>query len=307
MINNRQVSLFQNSVSFGTSSGKSGLKSAFSKKFKVAVPKIEILEQPHVAIIKKDIQSITGNKNMLRVLIIVPLVMVIVVPTTLFLSVILTPVDSSDFAKLLNSLETPGLAADITDMRYATIGLLLNYVLPLFFLMIPVMASSVMAASAFVGEKEKKTLETLLYSPLPLKEIFIAKITASFLVSMFISAISFIAMLLVLEAEIKYAMGNFMVPGLTWLIMMILVSPAVSLIVINMIVRGSAKSRSSEEAQQRSVFLIFPVLLLILGQFTGIMMLSAWLFLAIGLVLAVIAILTFRGSFSKFHYENILR
>lgn len=39
-------------------------------------------------------------------------------------------------------------------------------------LMIPVMASSVMAASSFVGEKEKHTLETLLYSPLSLKQLF---------------------------------------------------------------------------------------------------------------------------------------
>ncbi|GHV36402.1 hypothetical protein AGMMS49546_01630 [Spirochaetia bacterium] len=42
------MSRFQNSVSFGTGSWKSGLKSAFPLKSKVAVPKSDILELPHM-------------------------------------------------------------------------------------------------------------------------------------------------------------------------------------------------------------------------------------------------------------------
>jgi len=41
--------LFQNSVSFVTSSRKSDLKFAFSIKSKVAVPKTEVLEQPQLS------------------------------------------------------------------------------------------------------------------------------------------------------------------------------------------------------------------------------------------------------------------
>lgn len=59
-----------------------------------------------------------------------------------------------------------------------------------------VRASSVMAASSFVGEKEKHTLETLLYSPLSLKQLFQSKILAGFLVGMMVSYISFAAMML---------------------------------------------------------------------------------------------------------------
>ncbi|GHV47955.1 hypothetical protein AGMMS49546_38090 [Spirochaetia bacterium] len=43
-----QLSRFQNSVSFGTGSWKSGLKSAFPLKSKVAVPKSDILELPQL-------------------------------------------------------------------------------------------------------------------------------------------------------------------------------------------------------------------------------------------------------------------
>jgi hypothetical protein len=43
------MSLFQNSVSFGTNSWKNRSKPGFSPKSKEAVPKTEVLEQPHMS------------------------------------------------------------------------------------------------------------------------------------------------------------------------------------------------------------------------------------------------------------------
>jgi hypothetical protein len=42
------MSLFQNSVSFETSSWKNRQKPGFSSKSKVAVPRTEVLEQPQI-------------------------------------------------------------------------------------------------------------------------------------------------------------------------------------------------------------------------------------------------------------------
>jgi len=80
-----------------------------------------------------------------------------------------------------------------------------------------------------------------------------------------------------------------------------------ALISINIIVRGSAKSQTSEEAQQSSLFLILPVILLIIGQFTGIMMLGPHIFLILGAATALIAVLLFKGSFGSYSYEKLLR
>jgi hypothetical protein len=46
----KELSLFQNSVSFEQALGKIGLKPAFSLKSKEAVPKTEVLEQPQLLI-----------------------------------------------------------------------------------------------------------------------------------------------------------------------------------------------------------------------------------------------------------------
>ena len=79
-----------------------------------------------------------------------PLVLTVVLPSVFVLVLTQKPDAASDFQKLLD--------------------------MPPFFLFVPIMASSVMAASSFVGEKEKHTLETLLYSPLSLRQLFQSKV-----------------------------------------------------------------------------------------------------------------------------------
>ena len=184
--------------------------------------------------------------------------------------------------------------------------LVFNYILPVFFLIIPIMASSIMAASSFVGEKEKHTLETLLYAPLTLNQIFRSKVMASFLLSMLVSLLSFVSMILVVETEAFFLMGALLIPKLNWLIILLLLSPGVSMIAVTLIVRVSAKAQSMEESQQSAVFLILPLVLLIAGQFSGVMLLSPLLLLALSLVCGVIAWLLLKKSMKRFSYELLL-
>ena len=169
------------------------------------------------------------------------------------------------------------------------------------------MASSVMAASSFVGEKEKHTLETLLYSPLSLRQLFQSKILAGFSVGMMVSYFSFAAMLLVVEMEVYFLTGNLITPGISWLIIMLLIAPSFSLVAIAVTVRSSAKAKTIEEAQQRAVFLIFPILALVIGQFAGILLLNSWILLGLGAVLVVLDMLLMRGAAGSFTYEKLLK
>jgi len=269
-----------------------------------------MINKMQTAIIKKDILSITANKRMLTVLITVPLVMIVVLPLTFILIVMLLPADSPDILQLIQLLKSsyPG-SGNLSDdnIKYMLVDMIINNVIPVFFILIPVMASSVMASGSFVGEKEKSTLETLLYCPLPLKKIFNAKVLASFLLSMAVSFFSFFVMMLVTETVFFTLTESLFRLNINWIIILLLVSPAAAIISINLIVRNSAKAQSSEEAQQSSLFLVLPVVLLVVGQFTGIMMISGKLFLLIAAILVIIAALTFKSSFRKFNYEALLR
>ncbi len=256
-----------------------------------------------LALIKKDIRSITSNKQVFMIMLIVPLALTIVLPSILVFVTVLFPESATDFQTLLNMLP-------ITEQRgnqeQMIVGLVLNKIMPAFFLMIPIMASSVMAASSFVGEKEKHTLETLLYSPLSLRQLFQSKIVAGFSIGMMVSFISFAAMIIVLEIEMLFLTGAAIMPDISWLIVMLLIAPAISLVAIGITVRGSAKAQTIEEAQQRAVFLIFPIIALVIGQFTGVIMVSSWLLLGMGIVLALTAALIIKGVAGKFTYERLI-
>ena len=262
------------------------------------------MNKKQLALIKKDIRGITSNKQVLMVMLIVPLALTIILPSVIVFVTVLVPEAASDYEKLLNMLPVTGKEYSREQM---ILRLIFNRIMPAFFMMIPLMASSVMAASSFVGEKEKHTLETLLYSPLSLKQLFQSKILAGFSVGMMVSFISFAAMMLVLETEIFLFTGSAIIPDVSWLIVMLLIAPAISLVAIALTVRGSAKAQTVEEAQQRAVFLIFPILALIIGQFTGVILVNSWLLLVVGIVLALLAFLLMRGAAGKFTYEKLLK
>lgn len=257
-----------------------------------------------LAVTKKDIRGVTLNKQVFAVLLIVPLALTIVLPSIFVLVTAFAPDAASDFQKILDMLPADNGAR---SQQQRIFGLILNNIMPVFFLMIPIMASSVMAASSFVGEKEKHTLETLLYSPLSLKQMFQAKILAGFSVGMMVSYISFAAMMLVLELEVFLLTGKAILPSSSWLAIMLLIAPAISIIAIAVTVRSSAKAQTIEEAQQRAVFLVFPILALLIGQFTGILLISAGLLWGVGAVLATLDLLLMRGAAGSFTYEKLLR
>ena len=57
----------------------------------------------------------------------------------------------------------------------------------------------------------------------------------------------------------------------------------------------------------RAVFLIFPILTLLIGQFTGIILISTGLLWGVGIVLAALAILLVKGAAGNFTYEKLLK
>ena len=112
------------------------------------------MKRAEKAIIKKDIRGITSNRRLFSALWIVPLALTVILPSIFVCAAHFAP-DDPDVLALLELL--PG-AANTESVELAIAGIIFNYILPAFFLMIPIMTASVMAASAFVGEKEKHCL-----------------------------------------------------------------------------------------------------------------------------------------------------
>ena len=68
------------------------------------------------------------------------------------------------------------------------------------------------------------------------------------------------------------------------------------LAVIKKDIRGGARNKQ-----------VFPILALVVGQFTGIILINAGLLWCVGIVLAVLDGLLMRGAAGNFTYEKLLR
>ena len=94
------------------------------------------------ALVKKDLRQVTANRRTLVTFLVVPLVLTVVLPTMAVVTLHFMPEEAGDFQKLLAFLPA---AASGESLERQILGLLLNHILPLFFLIIPVMTASVMA------------------------------------------------------------------------------------------------------------------------------------------------------------------
>ena len=73
------------------------------------------------------------------------------------------------------------------------------------------------------------------------------------------------------------------------MIVLFLLSPAVSLIAVTLIVRNSARAQSVEESQQERSLSYHTGHLLVVGQFAGVMILNVWILLGLSIVCALLA------------------
>ncbi|MCL2608900.1 MAG: ABC transporter permease subunit [Treponema sp.] len=260
-------------------------------------------------LIGKDIRTTTSNRRVMMTLIVMPILLSTLMPLVTIWPFVSKPVEASnEFVRDMLAAEGVAGVAEMSgpELSGAMAGSLFNKMFPLMFLMIPITLSGTMAAGSFIGEREKNTLETLLYSPLPLRDIFAAKILAPFFVGMAATFLSFLWMLAVLGG-IAFFTGIRVPLSPNWIPIILLIAPAVSLTAINLVVRLSAKAKTSEEAQSSMMLLILPLMGLMIGQTNGVLRLNLVLFVAVGIGLAIVALFLLKSSFGTFRHEKLLR
>jgi len=168
------------------------------------------------------------------------------------------------------------------------------------------MCSGIMGASSFVGEKEHKTMETLLYTPISMEQLLRAKILGVFIPSFIITLLSFIAFGIIINIGGLIYFGKLIFPDIKWLIIILWISPAINFLSLTLTVMVSAKSKTFQEAQQVSGILVLPVILLLVGQMTGVIMLNNFIMFTAGAVLLIIDYILIKRISSKFIPEKLI-
>ena len=259
------------------------------------------------AVMRKDWLEVVRNKQLLASLVVVPLVFAVVLPAGIILlgkSGILTSTVSG-LQSFLDNLP-PGVAPASYTPEQTVVYAVIVYFLAPFFLMIPVMIASVTASSSLVGEKERRTIEGLLYTPLTNRELILAKVLGSVIPSVLLTWIAFVVYTAIVGMLGAPLMGGIFFPTWTWAVLIVLLVPLVGFLVTSLIVAVSGRSTTMQGAQGTAVFLVFPIIALVVGQATGLMLFDATVALIAAAVLVVVDLLAFILVVARFRRERII-
>jgi len=165
-----------------------------------------------------------------------------------------------------------------------------NYMFAPMFLIVPLMVSSILGSDSFVGEKERKTLEGLLYTPITDAELFIAKLLTALLPALIISTASFLVYGIVVNASGYHVVGHLFFPTAMWWPLVFWVGPGVSVAGLGVTVLISSKAKTFMQAQQLSGTLVLPIVAMMIGQMSGLFFLSSTLVIIVGLFVWLLGI-----------------
>ncbi len=249
------------------------------------------------AVVQRDLRAIRRSKAVVIPMMLVPTLLMIVLPLVVGLAARSASTTQANVA-FLNSVPRQ-LAEPIAGLapEAQLLTLVLGFLLAPLFMIVPLMVSAVIAADAFAGEKERRTMETLLHLPISDRDLFLAKLLTGMVPAITVSWGGFAAFSVVANTVSWGYVDGLLVPNRLWLVMIFWVAPAVALLGLGVMVRVSARSKTSQEANQLGGAVILPLIFLAVGQSTGILLVSLTLAVSIGVVIWAIALLlVWRGA-----------
>lgn len=197
---------------------------------------------------------------------------------------------------------TPGLAALPFD---TAVQVFIFQQFLVLYLIAPIVGAVSLAAYTVVGEKQGRTLEPLLTTPMSTAEILIAKVLASFLPSLVIEAVGlglYFALIAVAAA-----------PGVLWpllsfrsLLLVGVLGPFASLAALQATITVSSRVNDPRSAQQVAVLLILPLIGMLIGQMTGVFFVTTVILLLLCLGMIAIWVVLIFLSVALFERETIL-
>jgi len=253
------------------------------------------------AIVRKDLKVVFQNKGVSIPLIVVPLLIMGVLPALGALAPALQDMPGASLSELEPLLQAmpAGLQAELAGYNETQtfIILFLVYLLAPMYLVLPLMVASVIAADSFAGEKERKTMEALLHTPTTDRELLLAKMLGAWLPALAIAWGGFILYAIVANLAAWPTMGRIFFPNTMWIVLALWVAPAVAALGLGTTVLLSARAETFQEAYQLGAIVVIPIVLMVVGQATGVMYFSTWLVLLLGLILwAVDGLLLWLGG-----------
>jgi ABC-2 type transport system permease protein len=170
------------------------------------------------------------------------------------------------------------------------------YLLAPIAVVVPLTISTAIGAATIVGERERGTGEFLAHCPADVREIYLGKLIASLIPGYLTTLVGFGLYSLIVNLTVGPEVGGWFFPTKQWWILMLWVVPPFLAITLSVVLRLSAKVKSTAAAQQASGLVTLPMIMIAYIQSTGSLFGASSLGLVIGAIAWVVAIVAlWRG------------
>ncbi|MBU6998734.1 MAG: ABC transporter permease subunit [Theionarchaea archaeon] len=177
--------------------------------------------------------------------------------------------------------------------------------IPYYFLLIPTMIAVSFATFSIVEEKQTRTLEPLLATPVRTWELLLGKSLAGLFPSLILTWIvagCFLGMI----AAIGW--GNLIqyVVNRLWVVSLVLLVPLISFLSFMLGVIGSSRARDPKGAQNLAIIIVLPVLAIVIMQLVGVTVLVGRTLLFVCMGMVVLDIVFLKAAVGLFQRESIV-
>ena len=241
------------------------------------------------AIVRKDLRVVRRSRALMTPLIVLPVLLMIVFPTVFTLLPRMMGGAREAFAEMFRNLPDP-VKQQFGGFTEATwIHVVHTQMLAPLMLLVPFMVANVIAADGFAGERERKTLEPLLYTPATDAELFVAKLLAAWIPAVIIAWGGALVYAVIVNIVAWPVMQRIFFPNTTWVVMVLWMAPAFAALGLGGMLLVSLRVRGMQEATQLGGLFVLPVIALVVGEVRGAVLLGPLMAVVIGLLVWAIA------------------
>jgi ABC-2 type transport system permease protein len=174
------------------------------------------------------------------------------------------------------------------------------------YLVMPLFTPILIASQSVAGEKERRTLEPLLASPVTSAELVVGKSLAAVIPAVAISWLAFVAFCLAVDLVAWPLVHGPLLPNALWLFGVGVVAPLYAFLGNGIAVLVSARVGEARLAQQLSALVVLPLMGLVAGQLAGWLRAGASYYAVQGLVVLLLDVALVVASIRLFDRERLV-
>lgn len=174
------------------------------------------------------------------------------------------------------------------------------------YLVMPVFVPILISSQSVAGEKERRTLEPLLASPISAAELVVGKSLAALLPAVLISYLAYVVLCVAVDIVAWPLLHAPLLPNLLWSVGVFLIAPLFAFFGNGVAVLVSARVGEARLAQQLSALVVLPLIGLVGGQVAGVLQAGPRYYALQALVVLILDVVLVALSVRFFDRERLV-